>query len=133
MSERNVSNECPYCDGPMQVERMACGRCGVAVEAPFPPSRIGNLPIEHQRFIEMFILASGNLKIIAKETGVSYPTVRSRLNKVIDALRNEISLTVPTSGTILDALAQVDVVGSRKRAVVMHIDPEAAGKLIKSI
>jgi hypothetical protein len=111
---------------------MACSRCGVAIEGQFPPARLGNLPSEHQRFIEMFILASGNLKVIAKETAVSYPTVRSRLNKVIDSLRAEISLTVPSTGTILDALAEVDGVGSRKRTVAVA-DPAAAGKLIKSI
>jgi hypothetical protein len=105
----------------------------VAIEAQFPPARLGNLPSEQQRFIEMFILASGNLKEIAKETGVSYPTVRSRLNKVIDSLRAEIGLTVHTSGTILDAVAEMDAVGTRKRQAVTHVSPDVAGQLIKSI
>ena len=39
----------------------------------------------------MFVLASGNLKEIATHAGVSYPTVRSRLDKVIAALRDEIA------------------------------------------
>lgn len=130
MDEKTLTNECPYCSGAMKVERMACAPCGVAIEGQFPPARLGNLPSEHQRFIEMFILASGNLKVIAKETAVSYPTVRSRLNKVIDALRTEISLTAPTTGTILDALAEVN--GTKKRGVTVA-DPAAAGKLIKSI
>ena len=52
-----------------------------------------NLPSEHQRFIEIFILAGGNLKQMAEQAGVSYPTVRSRLDKVIEALRQEIART----------------------------------------
>ena len=77
--------------------------------------------IEHQRFIEMFVLAGGNLKEIAEQVGVSYPTIRSRLDKVIDALRAEISKTRRVQGTLLDA-----------------VDPgktnaEQAAKLIKGI
>ena len=67
-------------------------------------TRLGNLPVEHQRFIEMFVLASGSLKEIAEKTGVSYPTVRSRLDRVIEALRKEIAKTSEIKGTILDAV-----------------------------
>jgi len=62
----------------------------VQIEAAFGSSRLGSLPVEHQRFIELFVLAGGSLKEIAEQTGVSYPTVRSRLDKVIAALREEI-------------------------------------------
>ncbi len=55
---------------------MTCDHCRVAIEAEFPRTRLGQLPLEHQRFIEIFILASGSLKEIAAQTGVSYPTVR---------------------------------------------------------
>jgi hypothetical protein len=70
---------------------MACQACGVQVEAEFGHQRLGVLSLEHQRFIEMFILASGSLKEIAEQTDVSYPTVRARLDKVIAALRAEIA------------------------------------------
>jgi len=49
--------------------------------------------VEHQRFIELFVLAGGSLKEIAEQTGVSYPTVRSRLDKVISALQDEVAKT----------------------------------------
>ena len=109
---------------------MHCESCNIAVEAAFPPTRLGNLPTEHQRFIEMLVLAGGNLKEIAHQTGVSYPTIRSRLNKIIESLREEISKTSPTRGNLLDALASC-------RPVKHSNSPEAgaidAGQLIKSI
>src|SRR6476646_8203707 len=86
-----LSNECPYCTAPMAVTRMSCAQCGVAVDGAFAMTRLGSLPVEHQRFIEMFVLAGGSLKEIAEQTGVSYPTVRSRLDKVITVLREEIT------------------------------------------
>jgi hypothetical protein len=88
----------------MAVSRMSCGHCNVAIEAVFPMSRLGTLPVEHQRFIEMFVLAGGNLKEIAEQVGVSYPTIRSRLDKVIESLRAEIGKTRRVKGNVLDAV-----------------------------
>src|SRR6059036_1885150 len=102
--DRPVGNACPYCGGAMAATRMTCAHCNLAIDADFPMSRLGTLPVEHQRFIEMFVLAGGNLKEIAEQVGVSYPTIRSRLDKVIDALRAEISKTRRVHGTVLDAV-----------------------------
>ncbi|TWT58803.1 hypothetical protein KOR42_21890 [Thalassoglobus neptunius] len=79
----------------------------------------------------MFILAGGNLKEIAQLTGVSYPTVRSRLNKIIETLREEIGKTSPTRGNLLDAMVDVE----EKSAATRQENRDAlnAGKLIKSI
>lgn len=100
-----LTNECPYCQKPMRVTQMTCSECCVSLEAEFPMSRLAGLPVEHQRFIEMFVLAGGNLKEIAQQVGVSYPTIRSRLDKVISALRNEIGKTQNVRGTVLDAVS----------------------------
>lgn len=101
---RSVDHDCPYCHGAMVVTEMTCGACHVSVRANFPMSRLAGLPVEHQRFIEMFVLAGGNLKEIAQQVGVSYPTIRSRLDKVIEALRGEIAKTQRVRGNVLDAV-----------------------------
>jgi hypothetical protein len=111
-----VTNHCPYCDRAMQVTRMSCSSCELSIDADFPAPRLARLPVEHQRFIEMFVLASGNLKAIAEQAGVSYPTVRSRLDKIIEALRQVI--TESSEGAD-------EVLGKEKT--------EAAARLIKAI
>jgi hypothetical protein len=88
----------------MAVTQMSCEGCRLSITADFPMSRIAGLPVEHQRFIEMFVLAGGNLKEIAEQVGVSYPTIRSRLDKVIEALRAEIAKTQRVRGNVLDAV-----------------------------
>jgi hypothetical protein len=118
-----VGNECPYCGSAMAVTRMSCAHCNIAVDAIFPMSRLGTLPVEHQRFIEMFVLAGGNLKEIAEQVGVSYPTIRSRLDKVIEQLRAEIGKTQRVRGNVLDA------VGPAGKAA----PDEEAARLIKGI
>ena len=107
---------CPYCQGSMRISRMTCDACEVAVEARFPASRLAALPVEHQRFIEMFVLASGSLKEIAETAGVSYPTVRSRLDRVIAALREQIVRSAKERGEPGDELR-----------------PEQAARTIKAI
>ena len=77
---------------------MGCAACEIKVEGRFAASPLSNLPTEHQRFIEMFVLASGSLKEIAAHAGVSYPTVRSRLNRVIEVLRQELTQQADDDG-----------------------------------
>jgi hypothetical protein len=119
--ERPVDNACPYCGQPMAVTRMTCGECKVSVDAVFPMSRLATLPVEHQRFIEMFLLAGGNLKEIAEQVGVSYPTIRSRLDKVIDSLRSEIAKTREVRGDVLDAVDQRRGVAAEAARLIKEI------------
>ncbi len=50
------------------------------------PTWMENLEDEDISFIKKFILASGSLKDIAKQYGVTYPTVRLRLDKLIQKI-----------------------------------------------
>lgn len=53
----------------------------------FPPPWMADLDDEDVSFIKRFVLASGSLKEIASEYGVSYPTVRLRLDRLIQKIR----------------------------------------------
>jgi hypothetical protein len=68
------------------VVKLHCDRCDTAVEGlyPLPLLAVGH---EDQEFILEFIKASGSLKDMASLLGVSYPTVRNRLDEIIDKLR----------------------------------------------
>lgn len=121
MVKKPIGTECPYCSSPMTVSKMTCHRCGVSIEAPYPAQRLGNLPVEHQRFVEMFVLAGGSLKEVAERTGVSYPTVRSRLDKVIEALRDEIAKTKEIQGSILDAVDEGRITAEEAARIIKEI------------
>ena len=134
---RPLANACPYCDREMRPTRMACGRCGVAVEGAFSVPRLGRLPVEHQRFIELFVLSGGNLKALAGQVGVSYPTVRSRLDKVIAALRERIEAERSAGGVALGVrtVADADDPGDRPDDLdhAAGMTPAEAAALIKRI
>ena len=84
---RKMIGKCPACDGSdLEVTRLRCKSCGTAVEGRFSLSKLGNLSDEHQEFIETFIRCRGIIKDVERELGVSYPTVRGRLDRAIRAL-----------------------------------------------
>jgi hypothetical protein len=55
----------------------------------FDLPRLAKLSTEDQDFILQFIKASGSLKEMAKLLKLSYPTVRNRLDEVIERIKNE--------------------------------------------
>ena len=65
---------------------MRCPACGMAYEGRVSQARLARLSAEEQHFVEQIVLASGNLKEVAGELGVSYPTLRKRLDGLIASL-----------------------------------------------
>jgi hypothetical protein len=82
-------NRCSYCGDAMRVTKLTCEACGLSHEGDFLTPRLYRLAPEEQRFVEMFVLASGSLKQMAELLGVSYPTVRNRLDRLIERIRGE--------------------------------------------
>lgn len=81
------SGTCPYCQGQMRVAKLACDSCGVAIEGKLEsPSRLALLSPEDQNFIERFIMAGGSIKETETVLDMSYPAIRSRLDRVIKRL-----------------------------------------------
>jgi hypothetical protein len=73
----------------MRISELSCEECGLTHGGDFYTPRLYRLGADDQRFTELFVLASGSLKQMAQLLGVSYPTVRNRLNKLIEVLREE--------------------------------------------
>ena len=66
--------------------RLDCESCGTRLEGSFSLGRFHSLSTDQLQFLETFIRARGNFKDVERELGISYPTVRSRLDAVIRAL-----------------------------------------------
>jgi hypothetical protein len=69
-------------DAPFEVERVRLLDSGVAIEGPFSLPPIARLAAEDQVFVAAFVRCHGNIKQMEKYFGVSYPTIKNRLNKI---------------------------------------------------
>jgi hypothetical protein len=77
---------CPVCGNPLAITRLTCGHCGVELSGSFTPCRFCRLTEDELHFVEVFIKNRGSIKDVEKELGISYPTVRSKLDRVIASL-----------------------------------------------
>ncbi|MFE7131785.1 DUF2089 domain-containing protein [Streptomyces sp. NPDC057638] len=68
------------------VERVRLVGNGVAVEGEFEPPQLAQLGIDDQVFVTAFVRAHGSIKEMERIFGVSYPTVKSRLNRIAGRL-----------------------------------------------
>ena len=103
-------SKCPACDSSaFTLERVRCSECGTAVEGSFRTSKLGSLPMEHQDFIEVFMRCRGNIKDVERVLGISYPTVRGRLDRAVQALGYETKEESNRKKEILEALAREEM------------------------
>ena len=84
MAQPTVLQHCPVCGDELSVTRLHCGTCDTAIEGRFRMSRFGRLSTDQLAFVEVFLKNRGIIKDVEAELGISYPTVRARLD---DALR----------------------------------------------
>src|ERR1700704_1292768 len=67
---------------PIEVERVRLIETGVAIEGPFTLPPLVQLTAEDQVFVAAFVRCHGSIKQMEKYFGVSYPTIKNRLNKI---------------------------------------------------
>ena len=85
-----VISQCPVCQDQLIVARLYCPSCATALEGRFILGRLFQLSQEQLDFVETFIRCEGKLNRVQDELGISYPTVRGRLEDVIHALGYEV-------------------------------------------
>jgi hypothetical protein len=78
--------KCPVCSADLEVVRLQCTSCGTAVEGHFDLPKFSRLNPDQLAFLELFLRARGNIKEVERELGLSYPTVRARLDALLAAL-----------------------------------------------
>src|SRR6187431_3266054 len=99
----DVISTCPVCSSELAVTRLHCRSCGTTLEGDFSVGRFGRLNREQLALLESFLRSRGNLREMERELGISYPTVRSR----VEALVRSLGFGAPSDGDqILEALAR---------------------------
>lgn len=83
---RKVLERCPSCNGEMVVTQLSCTQCDTIVLGRFRPDIFARLAPEDLDFVVHFVKNKGNVKEMERELGISYWTIRNKLNEVVEQL-----------------------------------------------
>ncbi len=83
----NVLNTCPSCRHPLEITALHCPHCDIVIQGHFQNSPALSLPEDQMAFLKVFVLSRGNLKEIERILGISYPTVRNKLDQLVEAFQ----------------------------------------------
>jgi len=100
--------QCPVCGGDMVVKELECPACQVTVKGSFETCPFCTLTGEQMELIKIFLKSRGNIKEVERELGISYPTVRSRLDDIIRALGFNPARPEVTRGMKEELLAKLE-------------------------
>ena len=135
----DVISTCPVCSGELAVTRLHCRSCGTTLEGEFSVGRFGRLTKEQLVLLESFLRSRGNLRDMERELGISYPTVRSRVEALVRALgfgprdgddaTDEAASGTATTTTTTDAAAARQ--GILERLAKREMTAEDAAKAIR--
>jgi len=116
---------CPVCGDELTVTRLHCRNCDSALEGHFNLGKFYRLTPEQLHFVETFIKCEGKITRVEEELGISYPTVRNRLNDVIRALGYEVA-------------AEATISAEKRRAILEQlqageVSADEAAELLKGV
>lgn len=83
-----LPTHCPSCQHSLQVSQLQCEQCSTSVSGSYPLPLLLQLTEEERKFVLDFFLSSGSIKEMAKQAELSYPTMRNRLDDLIEKIKS---------------------------------------------
>ncbi len=83
---QKLFNRCPSCDGQLIITECRCTDCRLQIRGEFRLGQLSTLSDDELTFIRVFLSARGNLSEVERVLGISYPTIRNKLDEINNAL-----------------------------------------------
>ncbi len=119
----DVISTCPVCEHELSVTRLHCRECGTTLEGEFAVGRFARLGREQLALLESFLRSRGNLREMERELGISYPTVRGRVEALVRALglATEHDAPAETADPDVQSPATSEALGDERRKVLERL------------
>jgi len=95
--------------GPLVVERVRMPERHLTVEGTFTLPELARLSLEDQVFVTAFLRSHGSIKEMEQVFGVSYPTIKARLNRIAGQLEFVETNPSPSRAEVLDRLNKGEI------------------------
>ena len=121
----DVISTCPVCSGELAVTRLHCRSCGTTLEGDFSVGRFGRLSRDQLVLLESFLRSRGNLRDMERELGLSYPTVRSRVEALVRSLgfgpRGDADETAPEASDPASAAVDANAILASRQQILERL------------
>ena len=98
---------CPTCGHELEIRELSCPSCQTTIRGRWSAGPFGRLTDDQQTFLRIFVRSRGNLSEVERSLGVSYPTVRAKLEEIIELMQEEQVVETPRAETRDDILRQI--------------------------
>ena len=83
---QKLFSQCPSCGGQLVITECKCPSCQLQMRGEFQLGQLSSLSDEALTFIKVFLSVRGNLTEVERVLGISYPTIRNKLDEINNAL-----------------------------------------------
>ena len=94
---------------PMVIERVRIPEKQIAIEGAFTLPELARISLEDQVFVTAFLRSHGSIKEMEQIFGVSYPTIKARLNRISGLLEFVDTNPSPSRAEVLDRLKNGEI------------------------
>ncbi|MGH2759644.1 MAG: DUF2089 domain-containing protein [Actinomycetota bacterium] len=110
MTERRYApRSCPVCGERLALTRLGCPECDTELSGLFEACAFCSLDADERDMLFVFLRSRGNMKDLERHLGVSYPTVRSRYERLLSKLGLESDEPATDRMGLLESLARGEI------------------------
>jgi len=91
----SLPGSCPVCGGPLELIEAHCRDCNTSLRGAFERSPFERLSAGQTEFLRLFVASRGNQRAVGQKLGVSYPSVRAKLEEIVALLRDPGQASTP--------------------------------------
>jgi hypothetical protein len=116
-----IFEQCPACGGPLVITECRCANCQLQLRGEFQLGSFSSLSEDQLTFVRVFLRARGNLSEAEKVLGVSYPTIRNKLDEINKALDRAESKAISAQEATDEATPEINPQEETRRAILQQV------------